>query len=61
LSGDTALVVPGTVVGTPSYCLANVCGFVWGSDYDGRAAKSITFQFVANGDGTFTEYVVAYY
>ena len=61
LSGDTSRVVPGTVVGNPNYCLVGRCNWVWGSDFDGRVAKSVTLEFVANGDGTFTEYVVAYY
>ena len=61
LSGDTSRVVAGTVVGNPSYCLGGVCGWIWSSDYDGKTAKTITLQFVDNGDGTFTENIVAYY
>jgi hypothetical protein len=52
---------PGTIVGNPSYWLGTQCGWVWRSDFDGQAATSVTLEFVANGDGTFTENVVAYY
>jgi len=60
LSGDTSRVVAGTVVGNPFYVLGGVYS-EWSSDFDGQVAKSVTLQFVANGDGTYTENVVAYY
>ena len=60
LSGDTSKVVAGTVVGNPDYTLGGVYSY-WSSDFNGQAAKSVTLRFVANGDGTYTEYVVSYY
>ena len=62
LSGNTTTVSAGTIVGNPSYSFPGIPGLVsWASDFDNRIATSVTFKFVANGDGTFTEYVVAYY
>ena len=61
LSGDTSLVVTGTFVGNPGFCIPNNPCAVWASDFDGQIAKSVTITIVDNGDGTFTETVVAYY
>ena len=60
LSGDTSLVVAGTVVGNPTYVLGGTLS-EWASDFDGQLAKTVTLRFVANANGTYTEYVVAYY
>jgi hypothetical protein len=62
LSGNTTTVRAGTIVGNPSYSFPGIPGVVeWASDFNNQIATSVTFKFVANGDGTFTEYVVAYY
>ena len=61
LSGDTSRLVPGTVKGNPSYCLNAVCWPAWVSDFDGKIAKSVNLTLTANGDGSFTQKVTAYY
>jgi hypothetical protein len=47
------------VTGNPHFCVATMCG-VWVSDFDGRKADSVTLTITDNGDGTFTEDIVAY-
>ena len=61
LYGDTSSVVPGAVKGNPGYCLNGVCWPAWGSDFDGKVAKSVDLSVTANLDGTFTQKVTAYY
>jgi hypothetical protein len=63
LSGNTTTVRAGTVVGNPTYSFPRIPGQVveWASDFNNEIATNVTFRFVANGDGTFTEYIVAYY
>jgi hypothetical protein len=61
LSGDTSRLVPGTVKGNPGYCLNAVCWPAWVSDFDGKVARSVNLDLTANGDGTFTQKVTAYY
>jgi hypothetical protein len=62
LSGHTSTVTTGTIVGNPVYSFPGIPGYVeWASDFNNKIATNVTFTFVANGDGTFTEYVVAYY
>ena len=62
LSGNTSTVTAGTTVGNPIYSFAGIPGEVeWASDFNGAIATHVTLTFVANRDGTFTEYVVAYY
>jgi len=61
LSGDTSRLAAGTVKGNPGYCLNGVCWAAWVSDFDGKIAKSVILNLTANGDGTFTQKVTAYY
>jgi uncharacterized protein YcfJ len=61
ISGNTVGFVAGTYVGNPN---ANVPPFGvtgWFSDYNGAVATSFTATIVNNGDGTFTQYLTAYY
>jgi len=63
ISGDTSSVPTGTIVGDPNYtfpALGNTQLF-WQSDYNGLIASHVTLTFTPNGDGTYTEEVVAYY
>ena len=61
LSGDTSLVESKSVQGRPGYCLNGVCWAYWASDLDGRHAVSVNLTQFANGDGTYTRTITAYY
>ena len=62
LSGNTSHLTEGTIVGNPTYCTYGFgCNTIWNSDYNGAIAKSVTLTMNDNGDGTWTENVVAYY
>jgi hypothetical protein len=62
VSGNTTGFVAGTYVGNPT---TNIPPFGpnagWGSDYNGAVATMFTQTFIANGDGTFTMDITAYY
>jgi hypothetical protein len=61
LSGNTSGVVTGTFVGNPTYSCPGFGTCVWFSDFDRQIATNVTLVITANGDGTFTEDVLAYY
>ncbi|MFL5961165.1 MAG: hypothetical protein ACJ75G_12995 [Gaiellaceae bacterium] len=61
-TGDTSLLVAGTYQGHPRGTLPWSGGPIsWASDYNGAIARLWRQTAVANGDGTWTVSILAYY
>ena len=61
VTGDTNGFVAGTYFGHPTADIPALGVVPWFSDFNGVQASRFIATFVDNGDGTWTNYIVAYY
>lgn len=61
ISGATGDFVPGTYVGHPAVFVPPFGLSAWASDFDGSVADHYINRIVANGDGTLTQFTIAFY
>jgi len=61
ITNDTNFFVEGTYFGNPTADIPGLGVVPWFSDFNGVEASRFIVTFVDNGDGTWTQYLVAYY
>ena len=61
VTGDTNGFVAGTYFGNPTADIPPLGVVPWFSDFNGLEASRFIATFVDNGDGTWTNHIVAYY